>query len=63
MLLTEIIIVVDILGRRIRDLAEGIRPPGQHEIAFDAAGLPTGVYLYRLEAGDFVEMKRMVVVH
>jgi photosystem II stability/assembly factor-like uncharacterized protein len=54
--------VFDLLGRQIRVLASGTQPAGTHEVTFDAAGLPSGVYFYRLEAGDYVETKRMVVV-
>jgi hypothetical protein len=54
--------VFDLLGRQIRVLASGTQPAGTYEVTFDAAGLPSGVYLYRLEAGNFVETRRMVVV-
>ncbi len=54
--------VYDVLGREIRELASGRRPAGTYEIPFDAAGLPSGIYFYRLQAGDYVETKRMVLV-
>ena len=54
--------VVDLLGRVVRELASGARPAGTYEVSFDATGLPSGVYFYRIEAGDYVETKRMVVV-
>jgi hypothetical protein len=54
--------VYDVLGREIRVLAFGTQPAGTHEVTFDAAGLPSGVYLYRLQTGDYVETRRMVVV-
>jgi len=46
------------------DERSGLRhqPAGSYEVTFDATGLPSGVYLYRLEAGDYVETKRLVVV-
>ncbi len=54
--------VVDPLGRVVRELASGTQPAGRYEMSFDAAGLPSGVYLYRLKTTDNVETKRMVVV-
>lgn len=44
--------VHDALGREIRILENGMREAGVHRARFDAAGLPTGVYFYRLETGD-----------
>jgi hypothetical protein len=37
-------------------------PAGENEVQFDASTLPQGVYFYRFEAGDFVDVKKMVVV-
>jgi enterochelin esterase-like enzyme len=54
--------VFDLLGRQIRILASATRPVGTYEVTFDATGLPSGVYLYRLTAGDYVETKRMIIV-
>ena len=43
--------VYDLLGRTVRVLAdEEVRPAGTHEVAFDAGGLPSGTYVYRIEA-------------
>jgi hypothetical protein len=54
--------VFELLGGQIRVLASGTQPAGSCEVSFDAGGLPSGVYFYRLEAGSFTEAKRMVVV-
>ena len=54
--------VVDLLGRTIRELASGTQPAGTYQLSFDASGLPSGVYFYRLQAGDYSQTKRMVVV-
>jgi hypothetical protein len=54
--------VVDLLGRVVRELASGTKPAGTYEVSFDATGLPSGVYFYRLEAGDYVETKSLVLL-
>ena len=43
-------------------LLEAYQDPGHHTVGFDGSGFANGVYLYRLEAGSFVETKRMVLV-
>ena len=54
--------VMNILGQEIAVLVEGLRPAGAQNITFDARDLPSGVYLYRLAAGSFSAMKRMIVL-
>jgi uncharacterized lipoprotein YddW (UPF0748 family) len=51
--------VYDILGREIRALADGVLGPGEHQYQFDGSGLSSGVYIYRLIAGNFVESRKM----
>ena len=50
----------DLLGREVAVLFAGALPAGVHEVAFDAAGLPRGVYLYRLAVADRVLTGRML---
>ena len=59
--------VYDVTGRRIRTLAEGLQPAGTHTATWNGADAygrlaASGVYLYRLEAGDFVETRKMLMV-
>ncbi|NBC18833.1 MAG: T9SS type A sorting domain-containing protein, partial [Bacteroidetes bacterium] len=54
--------VYDLLGREVAVLAEGTQPAGTHTATFDAAGLPSGVYLYRLEAGAYTQTHRMTLL-
>jgi hypothetical protein len=42
------LVVVDLLGREVARLIEGPVQPGVHEVRFDAGGLSTGIYIYRL---------------
>jgi endo-1,4-beta-xylanase len=52
----------NVLGEKVRILAEGEYNAGQHSLLLDAAELPTGLYLYKLEADGFVEVKKMALV-
>ena len=52
-----------ILGRAVATLADRQAfPAGPHTLVFDAARLPSGVYVYRLVAGDFVQTRSMVLL-
>ena len=55
--------VYDPLGRKVSTVLSGEKEAGTHAMTFDASGLASGVYLYRLTAGDFVATKKMSVVH
>jgi hypothetical protein len=57
-----VIKVFDILGNKIETLVNEEKLAGSYEIEFNAAGLPSGVYFYRLHAGEFVETKKMVLL-
>ncbi len=54
--------VYDALGREVERLLDGPMQAATHTVTFDAADLPSGVYLYRLEAGAFVQTRRMVLM-
>jgi hypothetical protein len=54
--------VYDILGREVATLVSGEVAPGRHAVTWNAAGLPSGVYLYRLTAGSFVQTKKMMLM-
>ena len=54
--------VYDMLGREVATLVNGTIESGSHEAIWDAQNLPSGVYVYRLNAGNFVEMKKMLLV-
>ena len=52
--------VFDVLGREIITLVDGWREAGAHPVRFDAANLASGLYIYRLEAGNHVETRTMI---
>lgn len=56
------IAVFDIAGRHVATLVDGLMPAGEHIADFDAAGLSSGIYVYRIQAGDFVKMRSMTLV-
>jgi hypothetical protein len=53
--------VFNLLGQKVRELVSGVQPAGRHEISFDAASLPSGVYLYKLIAGSFLATRKMIL--
>jgi hypothetical protein len=54
--------VFNTLGQQVVTLVEGEREAGFHEVVFDASGFASGVYLYRLTAGSFVQTRKLLVV-
>ena len=53
--------VYDILGREVRTLLNGDMSAGNHEVKFDAKGIASGIYVFRLEAGKNSLAIKMVV--
>jgi hypothetical protein len=54
--------VYDILGREVSVLVNERRDAGVHEVKFDASGLASGVYFYRLRGEDFVATRRLMLL-
>ena len=54
--------IYDLLGREVANLVNGDMEAGYYLIDFNGSHLASGVYFYRLEAGAFVETKRMVLI-
>jgi hypothetical protein len=52
----------DVLGREVATLVDEPKDAGTHSVTWDAAGLPSGVYYYRLEAGGYVATKKLVLI-
>lgn len=55
--------VYDVLGRDVAMLVNGIEQPGLKSVRWDASGVTSGVYFYRLQAGEFVQTRKMLVIH
>lgn len=54
--------IFDITGKQVAELVNGSLPAGTHEYTFDAAGLSSGVYFYKLESNGFTQIKKMMLV-
>ncbi|MFH1863261.1 MAG: SBBP repeat-containing protein [bacterium] len=54
--------VFDVNGRSVGAIHELPLPPGTHEVPFDGSGLPSGMYIYRLTAGDWQAAGKMVLL-
>jgi photosystem II stability/assembly factor-like uncharacterized protein len=56
------LIVYDVLGREVRKLVDEEQEAGKYEIEFDAEDLTSGIYVYRLSAGERVMSKKMILL-
>lgn len=54
--------VFDLLGREVATLVNEVKQPGRYEVTWDADGVSSGVYLYRLQTGSFAETKKLILV-
>ena len=54
--------IFDMLGREVATLINEQKQPGSYQVAFDGSRLASGVYFYRMEAGSFVQTKKLVVL-
>jgi hypothetical protein len=54
--------VYNLLGQKIQTLFNKFMPAGSHEVLFTAKDIPSGIYLYRIEAGEFQEVKKMILL-
>ena len=56
------LVVYDILGREIATLVNEFKTAGYYGVNFDASNLASGIYVYRIEAGDFRDTKKMLLI-
>ncbi|MCG6960260.1 T9SS type A sorting domain-containing protein, partial [bacterium BMS3Abin03] len=52
--------VYTILGEKVLTVTEGKYEPGFYKVKMDASGLPSGIYIYRLESNEFTNTKKMI---
>jgi hypothetical protein len=56
------LVIYDIIGREVVTLVNEVKHPGNYSVSFDASNLASGVYFYRMVAGDFTDVKKMVLI-
>jgi hypothetical protein len=56
------LMIYDVLGREVTVLVNELKQAGIYSVSFDASSYTSGVYFYKLEAGDFTEVKKMVLM-
>jgi hypothetical protein len=54
--------VFDVLGKEVENLVNQKQAAGSYEVNFNASKLSSGIYIYRLEAGDFVQSMKMILI-
>ncbi|MEO8512168.1 MAG: M14 family zinc carboxypeptidase [Ignavibacteria bacterium] len=57
-----ILTVFDALGRVVKTLVNENKEAGNYQVSFDGTNLSSGVYFYRIEAGDFKDIKKMILI-
>ena len=56
------LVIYDLLGREVATLVNEQQRPGSYTVNFDASGFSSGVYFYKLTAGQFTESKKMILL-
>lgn len=54
--------IFDVLGRQVSLLTNSVYLAGTHKLVFNASGLPSGVYFYQIQAGDYSEVRKMLLL-
>jgi len=54
--------VYDVLGNEVATLVDEELPAGEYEVEFEGRGLSSGLYFYKLSAGNFIETKKMILM-
>jgi hypothetical protein len=54
--------IYDILGRQVTTLQDGLQSAGNHQVTWNAKGFSSGTYFYKIQAGGFIETKKMLLL-
>ena len=56
------LVVYNTLGQTVKVLDSGFKQAGNYSVNFNASALPSGIYFYKLEAGQFSQIKKMMLI-
>jgi hypothetical protein len=54
--------IFDLLGKEVATLVNENQSPGTYEVSFDGSKLSSGIYFYKLDAGNFTDIKKCVLI-
>ena len=54
--------VYDVLGNEVATLVDEYKPAGSYEVEFDGSKLSSGVYFYKMQAGDYISVRKMILL-
>ena len=54
--------IFNILGQQVTSLQDALQPAGYHQVIWQPEDTPSGIYFYKLQAGDYIETKKMMLV-
>jgi hypothetical protein len=54
--------IYDILGRHAETIQDGLQPAGYHQVIWNAYDSPSGVYFYNIQAGNYAESRKMLLL-
>jgi hypothetical protein len=54
--------IYNVLGQEVKTLVNQMKTPGNYEVQFNANNLASGTYIYRLQAGPLVQVKKMLLL-
>lgn len=54
--------IYDVLGRGVKTLINENKKPGEYKVKFDRSNLPSGVYFYSFKAGNFNQVRKILLI-